>query len=257
MYNNTIAHEPEGVPLPIVMYHSILKSKKSKYIAAPDQLENDLKYIKDNGYTTINMKDLIDYVYEEKPLPDKPIMITFDDGHYNNLVYAVPLLKKYNMKAVVSVVGKFTDDYSKTDETNANYSYLRWKDINSLITDGTIEFQNHSYNLHSTKDRNGAKKKRRESLEEYKNVLIEDIMKLQEEFKENVNYIPTTFTYPFGAISKDSVDIIKEIGFKASFAAEDGLNYVTKDKDCLYLLKRFNRSGKKSTEDFFKKIEKM
>lgn len=257
VYNNAVAHEPEGIRLPIIMYHSILKSKKNKYIATPEQLENDLKYIKEKGYTTINMTDLIDFVYKDKQLPEKPIMITFDDGHYNNLEYVVPLLKKYGMKAVVSVVGKYTDEFTKTDEANVNYGYLRWKDINELIADGTLEVQNHSYDLHKVaKGRNGSKKKAGESLEDYKNVLKEDIMKLQEEFKTNTNYIPNTFTYPFGAVSKESTNILKDFGFKATLSVGDKVNYITKDKECLYLLKRYNRSGNKSTESFFNKIEK-
>ena len=256
-YSNVVkANEPEGIKLPIIMYHSVLKSKKSKYIVTPEQLENDLKYIKEEGYTTITMTDLIEYVYKDKPLPEKPIMITFDDGYYNNLTYAAPLLKKYDMKAVISIVGKYTDDFTRTNEANVNYGHLRWEDINLLINEGTIEFQNHSYNLHSTSGkRKGSMKKKGESLEEYTKLLKEDIMKLQEEFNENTNYTPNTFTYPFGAVSKDSVESIKELGFKASLSVSDKVNYITKDQDSLYLLKRFNRSGTKSTESFFKKIE--
>ena len=107
-------------------------------------------------------------------LPEKPIIITFDDGYYNNLGYAVPLLKKYNMKGVISIVGKYTDAFSETDEANLNYGNLRWKDINELISDGTIEFQNHTYNLHTIGTRRGAMKKSSESLESYKNVLSND-----------------------------------------------------------------------------------
>lgn len=260
IYTNVNASEEqeEGIRLPILMYHSVLKSKKSKYIITPSQLESDLKYIKENGYTTINMNDLINYVYEDVPLPEKPIMITFDDGHYNNLEYAAPLLKEYNMKAVVSIVGTYTDNFSESDEANANYGYLRWKDINSLMADGVMEFQNHSYNLHlSKKGRTGAKKKIGESMEKYREVLRDDLMKLQDEFKENTNYTPAAFTYPLGAVTKNSTDIIKELGFKASISVEEKVNYITKDKDCLYLLRRFNRSGNRSTESFFKKVEKM
>ena len=56
------------------------------------------------------------------------------------------------MKAVISIVGQYTDTFSKADEANANYGYLMWKDINELIIDGCVEFQNHTYNLHSIKN---------------------------------------------------------------------------------------------------------
>lgn len=259
VYTNVNASEPNGIKLPIIMYHSILKdkSRSGKYIISPDVFENDLKYIKNHGYNTINMTELIDYVYNNVPLPEKPIIITFDDGHYNNLTYAVPLLEKYNMKAVISIVGKYTDTFTDTNEANTNYSYLRWCDITSLIDTNIIEFQNHTYNLHNNSNsRIGCAKKKNESLEQYKEILSQDICKLQNEFNEHTGYTPNTFTYPFGSISNDSTDILKSLGFKASLSCSSGINYITKDIDCLFLLKRNNRPSYISSEQFFNKILK-
>lgn len=251
------ANSEEYIEVPIIMYHSVLKdiSRSNKYTITPSTLEEDLKYINTNGYNTVTISDLISYVYDNKELPEKPIIITFDDGHYNNYCYVYPLLEKYNMKAVISIVGSYTDKFSETDEANLNYSYLRWKDINELISTGRIEFQNHTYNLHdNTHGRIGAKKKKGESDEEYKKILEEDINKLQNEFKENTGYIPTCFTYPFGGISNSSIEIIKELGFKASLSCEEGINKITKNPNSLYLLKRYNRPSFMSTYNFFQKF---
>lgn len=252
-----IANSEDYIEVPIIMYHSILKdpSRSNKYTVTPTVLEEDLKYIKDKGYTTVTITNLISYVYDNKPLPEKPIVLTFDDGHYNNYGYLFPLLEKYDMKAVISIVGSYTDKFTETDEANLNYSYLRWKDIKELMDTGRIEFQNHTYNLHSnTGKRIGTKKIKGETDEHYKNVLEEDILKLQQEFKENTNYIPQCFTYPFGGISNASLDIIKELGFKASLSCEQGINKLTKNPNSLYLLKRYNRPSYISTYNFFQKI---
>ncbi len=254
IYNNVNANLSSSIKVPIIMYHSILKSKSGDYIVHPDVLEKDLLYIKEHGYETITISNLIDYVYENKPLPNKPIIITFDDGHYNNLTYVLPLLKKYNMKAVISIVGKYTDTFTKTDEANPNYGYLRWKDINELISSNLVEFQNHTFDLHEIGSRKGCMKKHNETKEHYSNLLSNDILKLQEEFKVNTNYSPNTFTYPFGAISNDSINIIKNLGFKASLSCESGVNNITKDKNRLYNLKRNNRTSNISREQFFKKL---
>lgn len=258
-FTNASSCEEEIIKLPIIMYHSILKdtSRSGKYIITPSTLEADLQYIANNGYTTITMVDLISYVYNNSSLPEKPIIITFDDGHYNNLGYAVPLLKKYNMKAVISIVGKYTDTFSETDEANLNYSYLRWKDVKELIDSGIIEFQNHTYNLHSESNgRMGCSKKKYESEETYAKLLSNDITSLQQKFQENTGYTPNTFTYPFGSISKASLPVIKNLGFKASLSCETGVNEIIKDPNCLYCLKRNNRPSGISTYDFFKKILK-
>ena len=123
----------QGIKVPIIMYHSILNTRTGTYIVSPEQLEKDLKYISEKGYTTITMTDLINYVYDDGKLPKKPIILTFDDGYYNNYTYLLPLLEKYDMKAVISIVGDFTDNFSGTNEVNTNYSYFRWVDINMLI----------------------------------------------------------------------------------------------------------------------------
>ena len=255
LYTTVNAKEEQGIAVPIIMYHSILKSKTGTYIVSPDKLEEDLKYISEKGYTTITMTDLIEYVYNDVKLPEKPIIITFDDGYYNNYIYLVPLLEKYDMKAVISIVGEYTDRFSDVNEVNANYGHLRWVDVNILIPEGRVEFQNHSYNLHSNNNgRKGSMKKRGESLEEYAKILKEDLGKLQKEFQDNCYYTPNTYTYPFGAVSYAATDILKEMGFKASLSCKSGMNYITKDPEGLYLLKRYNREGSYSTEKFFKKI---
>ena len=252
-----IATSEDYIDVPIIMYHSILKdpSRSNKYTVTPAVLEEDLKYIKDKGYTTVTIADLISYVYDDSPLPEKPIVLTFDDGHYNNYGYLFPLLEKYDMKAVISIVGSYTDKFTETDEANLNYSYLRWKDIKELMDTGRIEFQNHTYNLHiNTGKRIGTKKIKGETDEHYKSILKDDILKLQQEFEENTNYTPKCFTYPFGGISNASLDIIKELGFKASLSCEQGINKLTKNPNSLYLLKRYNRPSYISTYNFFQKI---
>ena len=252
-----IATSEDYIDVPIIMYHSILKdpSRSHKYTVTPAVLEEDLKYIKDKGYTTVTIAELISYVYDDSPLPEKPIVLTFDDGHYNNYGYLFPLLEKYDMKAVISIVGSYTDKFSETDEANLNSSYLRWKDIKELMDTGRIEFQNHTYNLHSnTGKRIGTKKIKGETDEHYKSILKDDILKLQQEFEGNTNYTPKCFTYPFGGISNASLDIIKELGFKASLSCEQGINKLTKNPNSLYLLKWYNRPSYISTYNFFQKI---
>lgn len=247
----------KGVEVPIIMYHSILKdnSGSQKYIVTPTQLESDLKYLKENGYTAVTVNDLIEYVYNQKPLPEKPIVLTFDDGYYNNYYYAYPLIKKYNMKMSISVVGKFTDTFSEKDDSNPNYSHLTWKQIDDMQKSGFVEILNHTYNLHSMDSgRNGCKKKRGESDAEYEKLLTDDLTKLQEKLKEQTGTAPNAFTYPFGGISNASCEIIKKLGFKASLSCGEGINIITDDKECLYLLKRFIRPSGTDSEAYFKKV---
>jgi len=101
--------ENDSIQLPVVMYHGILKdgNYSGRFVITPDEFEQDLKYLSDNGYTSVFMSQIIDYVKNGTPLPEKPVVITFDDGYYNNYLYAYPLALKYNMKLVISIVGKY------------------------------------------------------------------------------------------------------------------------------------------------------
>lgn len=253
----TTAKEQEGIELPIIMYHSILKSAKvqTKYIVTPEQFEADLQWIKNNGYTSIFMSELIDYVYDGTPLPEKPIIITFDDGYYNNLVYMYPLLAKYDMKAVVSIVGSYSELFSNSKDLNPSYAHLTWENIKEMSASGYVEFQNHSYEMHSTEVRKGCKIMADESYDSYKKTFCADVMKTQLLLTEKCSVTPNTFTYPYGYICDESEELIKELGFKASLSCYEKLNYITRDKNCLYSLKRFNRDSTLSTERFMAKIK--
>lgn len=247
----------EPICLPIIMYHGMLKDpeRQGKYVISPDTFETDLSYLQKNGFHTIVVQDLIDYVYNDVSLPEKPIMLTFDDGYLNNYIYAFPLLQKYRMKMVLSPIGKYCDQYTASPDTNANYAQVTWENLKEMMDSGLVEIQNHSYNLHTnSKNRSGAKKNKGESPEEYRKMLMADLGEMQQKMLQYTGKEPTAFTYPFGAISEASLNIIKEMGFKASFSCEERINYITHDPDCLYLLGRYLRPENVKTEDYFERI---
>lgn len=254
---DALVEQAEAVQVPIIMYHGLLKEEKKqgRYVISPDLFEQDLKYLQENGYTTIVMADLLEYVYNGKDLPVNPVMITFDDGYYNNYLYAYPLLKQYNSRMVLSPIGRYIDEYTQNGDTNPNYAQCNWEAIREMMDSGLVEIQNHSYNLHSVdQGRKGAQKKVVESVAEYQSLLEEDLAKMQRRMEEETGYIPTTFTYPFGAVSKESLPVLKEMGFRATLVCESRVNQITRDPECLYGLGRYLRTNQGSSEVFFKKI---
>lgn len=250
--------DEKEITIPILMYHSVLKDPKQsgKYVVTPSTLENDMIYLKNHGYETVFISDLIRYVYEDIALPEKPVVLTFDDGHYNNMFYVLPLLQKYQMKAVISVVGSYTEQFSKADSHNANYSYLTWEDIKVLEESGRVEIANHTYGLHDKSGRKGCSIMHGESVSEYQMNLKADLQKLQEALKKQAAIKPpVTFTYPFGYICEESYEIIKKSGFLASLSCYERMNHISKNKETLYSLGRFNRPEGILTEEFMKKIK--
>lgn len=254
-----IAEADQGVAVPILMYHSILKDTRrtSDFIITPTQFEMDLQYLSEHGYQTVVIQDLIDFVQTGKALPEKPIVLTFDDGHLNNLAYAMPLLKQYGMRAVLSVVGKYTDTATANGENNVAYSYLTWEQVKQAHDSGVFEIQNHSYALHDISGRRqGAKQVSGESPDQYFRVLSGDLSQMQDRLSACIGVRPTTFAYPFGYISESSIDIIKGLEFQASFSCEEGINRLRPgDEEGLFCLKRYLRSGRTTTDKIMKKVQ--
>lgn len=249
---------PEGsISLPIIMYHGLVKdpSYQNQFFISPKTFEKDLKYLKENSYTPIFMKELISYVDHGTPLPENPIVLTFDDGYYNNYLYAYPLLREYDMKAVISIIGKYTDKYSILNENNGIYSNITWHQINEMLESNHIEIQNHSYNMHVNEfKRRGVLQNAYESHDEYILALQDDIGYLQNRIIEMTGEKPNTFSYPFGFFSNSSEDILKSMGFRATLSCAEGINYITRDPECLFHLKRILRSPDISSSAFFKSI---
>ncbi|MDE6707802.1 MAG: polysaccharide deacetylase family protein [Oscillospiraceae bacterium] len=244
----------EGVFLPIVMYHSITDTANSDYQITKEQFAQDLYYLYANGYETVSVGDLLAYTEGKGELPEKPVMLTFDDGFYNNLSIALPLLEEYNMCAVVSIVGYYTDETAEKDPHVDSYSYLTWEDIKLLQKSGKIEIGSHTYNLHSNNERAGCSIMYGEDSENYQNMLYQDLNQLQTRAKEQTGFAPVAFAYPYGFICKESIPVLKKLGFVCTFSCREQGNYITHDAECLYGLDRYNRSPDYSTEEFFSKI---
>lgn len=251
------ADAAEKLPaVPILMYHSVCNNQRvhSEYRITPDTLESDLAYLKEHGYTSIFVGDLVGYVYEGYALPDKPVIITLDDGYLNNYTEVLPLLEKYDMKATISVVGEFCRTFSDTPDRNPLYAYLTWSDIRALDDSGRIEIGNHTYAMHELGTRRGCMKIESETEEKYDKALTEDLSKLQDALTQYSGLTPIVFTYPYGFVSEESIPVIKKLGFLAALTCYERINYITGDPEQLYRLGRFNRPAGITTEAFMQKI---
>ncbi len=241
--------------LPVIMYHHILKDTKSHgaYIISPDEFEEDLKFIKKSGYTTVSVKNLVDYTERGTPLPEKPIMLTFDDGHLSYLEYAVPLLEKYNMCAVVSVVGAYTNDYTEHPDRCVSYAYLSWEDISALSKSTHTEIGNHSYDMHkNSQGRKGCAKMKNETCEQHREIFTQDTQKMQNLIHNYTGDFPLCFAYPFGYMCEETEEVLHELGFKMSLSCNEGINLLSPNSS-LFSLKRYNRAHGRTVESILKK----
>ena len=242
----------DAVFLPVIMYHS-LTEPTNDYRLSPADFERDLAYLQAHGYESVSVAQLCAYTTGNGELPAHPVLITFDDGFYNNLFTALPLLEQYDMQAVVSVVGRYTDELAPADPQVPRYSYLTWEDIRKLLDSGRIELGSHTYDLHSNDKRAGCSILLGEDPDAYSLMLRRDLEQLQTRAKQETGISPTVFAYPYGFICRESIPVLKDLGFVCTLTCREEGNYITRDPACLYALGRYHRSPQYSTESFMER----
>jgi peptidoglycan/xylan/chitin deacetylase (PgdA/CDA1 family) len=244
--------------LTVVMYHSVLKNRQGKYVVSPETFESDIKELLARGYTTVFPSEIVAFVERGGSFPEKPLLITFDDGHYNNAHYCQPILEKYNCKAVINIVGAFCDQTVKRGEaSNVSYAYFTWDQLKELAESGVFEIGNHTYNMHNKSPRFGMRRIGGESDEDYRAALTKDVMRLQKRLADDCGVTPICFAYPFGAHDKFTKSVVVDMGFKMIFNCHERRMAITSgDPKCLHQVSRFNRESGVSSAEFFNRMER-
>ena len=244
--------EPAMVEVPMIMYHSLTGSGGSTSISV-EAFEMDLKYLQENGFEAVTLSQLADFVHHAVPLPKRPVVLSFDDGYYNNYALGVPLAEAYQMPMVIAVIGKDTALWSINPSEDMRHGHVTWTEISQMVESGFVEIANHTWDLHKNEcGRRGASIRVGEDISAYHAVLREDIGRLQEALTEYCGVTPIAFVYPFGAICPEASELLEELGFLLTLSCEEGINKITQgDAACLYNLKRYNRTAERSVEEIF------
>lgn len=207
-----------AVRVPIFVYHNVLpyypseSTYRKKFDVEPNVFEKQLLYLKENGYTVISFDDFINHFLYNLSLPEKSVILTFDDGWENQYRYAFPLLKKYNDTATFFIF------------TNAigHKHFLTWPQIKEFVAAGmTIgdHTKSHPYLYKITS----------------KDELQKEILESKKILESNLGKQIDIFAYPFGHYNEEIISILKENGFRA--ARTDGYKGVFHTPNDLFTLK--------------------
>ncbi len=202
---------------PIIMYHY-----------TPPDLEAQLIFLKDKGYTTITMDNLSDHLRYGRPLPNKPVVLSFDDG-YSNQMQAYEILQRLNMKATFYIITSgdasswcigVARHYDQTP--SCGDAYLNWEQVKALDRSGLIEIASH------TVDHLNLASQSRETqitqLEQSKKVL-----------EEALGHPIRHLAYPYGAFNQDSMEIAQKVGYTTAVTTQPGSEH---GLDSIYKLSR-------------------
>ena len=116
-----------AVGVPVLSYHQVNDEDDNALTIPRAAFEQQMAYLHDNGYHAITPDQLNAYLTEGAPLPEKPVLITFDDGYRDNYENAFPILQKYGMTATIFLISDFMDRFDK---------YLTWQQVQEMSEAG-------------------------------------------------------------------------------------------------------------------------
>lgn len=140
----------------VLCYHDVqedVRVNPDPYAVDTAQLVSQFSWLKENGYRVIGMDDVVAAREGRKPLPDKAVMLTFDDGFRSVYTQVYPLLRLFGYRAVVALSGRWLDaPGGKTVEYDGKQvprdTFLSWEQVNEMTASGLVEIASHSYDLH-------------------------------------------------------------------------------------------------------------
>ncbi|EKT86510.1 polysaccharide deacetylase [Leptospira santarosai serovar Shermani str. LT 821] len=236
---------PNGIP--VLIYHEIVtdsQKEPGETVISLQKFEKQMQYLFSKGYNPITMKDLLSYIRKEKVLPDKSVVLNFDDG-WKNVLNAVPILNRYSFPASFWII-------AGPKGIGNGGEYLEWSDIQELAKNPRFEIGSHTYshpwnpndNLVTWVDNRVAGKSEKDALFELK----ESKRILESKLGVLVDYL----AWPCGWYNDKLIRLAVQSGYKAILTTEEGSNLPGGDS---LKIKRVFIDGTCDLTSFIKQLE--
>lgn len=224
-----------SLKVPILFYHYVGNNPNPKDLGrdvlsiSPDKFEEQMKYLRDNGYTSTSLDTLYAVLKKQATLPAKPVILTFDDGYIDFYYNAYNILRNYNLSATVFI---------PTGLVGSSY-YLTWSQIQEMNSSGLIHFGAHTihhYNLPSISPETALVE-----LQESKKVL-------QDQLGVPINFM----AYPNGATNNFVVGLVQKAGYAGAVGTWPG---TLQSEGTIYNMPRIRISGAIDIANFAKILQ--
>lgn len=214
----------------VINYHSFGGYKEIANINITEKLFRDqLKMLKDNGYTTISEEQLVAYLQGHGRIPEKSVFLTIDDGFESVYTIAYPILKEMGMQATLFVIVSDMETGLRK-----GVPMLNWQQLKEMSDSNVIRVGNHTYDLHWRGNNDSPKyeamilnqTKEGKSLteDERKKIILEDVIKAHQLIEMYLGKAPTSFAYPYGAYDRIAEVALKEAGYLIDYSTQGGFN---------------------------------
>ncbi|MDO5680033.1 MAG: polysaccharide deacetylase family protein [Pelistega sp.] len=251
-----IANSKTAQTVPVLMYHHVTPQGGSLSCSVKN-FESQMRSLAQQGFTTLSGQQFADFM-RGKPVSEKSVVLTFDDGYLNNFVYAHPILEKYNLHALMFIITGLMQEGEVRPTMASGHSLpaspghyeckeiiqsgragevmLRWSEIREMQACGTFEFHSHT-NTHIRWDREEGGAKKNEQIRQ-------DLQQSQDALRQNLGEVSEHFCWPQGYFDDDYVKIAKELGFHYLYTTEAyGMNQPFGPGDHIYRIAARNRGA--------------
>ncbi len=238
---NVSVFADSSITVPSLMYHNIndiYDAKNSSVEISGDMFREHMSRLKKEGYTAIFFDEYLAAVNGTSKLPEKPILITFDDGYLNNYTVGFPILKDTGMKATIFIVtGRMGLQGAVT------YPHFTWQQAKEMVNSGIVDIQSHTqYHSHLP-------------IVSYSNLLLE-LRKSKFVIEKNLNKKVNILAYPYGEWNDIVINTAKKAGYEACVLADPVDPGVNRLNENTYLMKRITVYGHITGDELIDEIRK-
>ncbi|MCC6483571.1 MAG: polysaccharide deacetylase family protein [Armatimonadetes bacterium] len=226
-------------PVAVICYHEICAAPRNDMETTPENFEGQLRYLKQHGYRTLSMDQLVAHVRGVHPAPEKSVVLTFDDGYEGVYRYAYPLLKRYGFHAVVFLVT------AKVGSKGGKMQHLSWPQVCEMDRSKVVEAAVHCHAKH-------VKMAQAWDVERSKGQsgqdLIDDLRTARHLLQSNIHHAVNYLAWPYGSYNRELINGARQLGYQALVTTDYGVNPAGTDPD---RIKRLRMSSRYDTPQRF------
>jgi peptidoglycan/xylan/chitin deacetylase (PgdA/CDA1 family) len=201
------AFADNSINIPILCYHNFNPTVPGSMTLNPKKFEAQLKWLKENGYTIIPLKEAVEYLQGSRTsLPNKSIVITADDGWQSVYKYLVPIVKKYNIPVTLFI-------YPQTISQGKNA--MTWDELKELQNTGLFDIQSHTWSHPNFKQ-----ERRRLSAANYQKFVERELTQAKKVLEEKMGKTISYLAWPFGIYDSFLEEQAKKAGYTMSFSID-------------------------------------
>ena len=242
-YSNACTRDQNPNEFTILSYHEVAESTEtldSTYTVSPANFSEQMQWLNEHGYHFISVNDILAHRLKHQPLPDKAVLVTFDDGYRSTYDNAFPILKKYHIPFVVAMVGSWLKPTSGNimygNQPVDRKNFLTQAQIKEMLQTGLMEVGSHSYDLHHGVVGNPQgntqpaattriwSNNHYENERNYAQRIYQDLKQNNDFLEKYTGQRPRVMVWPYGRYNIETRQIAEKLGMPVALTLDDGSN---------------------------------